>query len=81
MTSTETDKIDPVNTADKDPMKVLGTRQPEWVHRAYDAIASRRMRATGKPSSKADVMAEAIHEKLEREGIRDPQQVPTSPAA
>ena len=81
MTSTETDKVDPVNTADKDPMKVLGTRQPEWVHRAYEAIASRRMRATGKPSSKADVMAEAIHEKLDREGIRHHQDLPQTPAA
>ena len=81
MTSTETDKVGPVNAADKDAMKVLGTRQPEWVHRAYEAIASRRMRATGKPSSKADVVADALHEKLEREGIRRPQDVPSAPAA
>ena len=80
MTSTETDKVDPVNSADKDPMLVLGTRQPTWVHRAYEAIASRRMRATGKKCSKADVLAEAIHSMLEREGIRSHLDV-SSPAA
>ena len=67
---------EPVNAREHTSGTVLGSRQPAWVHEACELLASRRRRATGKPCHKGDIVGEAIHGLLGREGIHVGEDVP-----
>ena len=65
-----------VNAREHTSGTVLGSRQPLWVHEACELLASRRRRATGKPCHKGDIVGEAVHGLLIREGIGSSEDIP-----